>query len=131
VTLRFHATVDEFERATQRPWFSAAAAVNGELHLVPIAGLRDRGLLEQTIRRGMVHVMVDGPLGSRPAWVREGAALYYSSAHDAPIEGRRTCPGDVELLRPVSPGALSNAYARARACFARQIAAGRSWRDVK
>ena len=40
-------------------------------------------------------------------------------------------PDDNELLHPVSVGALSNAYARARACFARQIAAGKSWRDVK
>jgi hypothetical protein len=31
----------------------------------------------------------------------------------------------------VSVGALSNAYARARSCFARQIADGKSWRDVR
>jgi len=37
----------------------------------------------------------------------------------------------VELLHPVSAGALGDAYARARNCFARQIAAGRSWRDVR
>ena len=49
----------------------------------------------------------------------------------APSSGRGSCPGDAELLRPVSVGALNNAYARARACFARQIAAGRNWRDVR
>jgi hypothetical protein len=31
----------------------------------------------------------------------------------------------------VSVGALSNAYARARACFAKQIQSGRAWRDVR
>jgi hypothetical protein len=58
-------------------------------------------------------------------WVREGAALYF--AGDQPIPGepkqrpafrpepRASCPADSELLRPVSVGALSNAYARARA----------------
>jgi hypothetical protein len=46
-------------------------------------------------------------------------------------EPRASCPTDVELLRPVSVGALSNAYARARVCFARQIAAGKTWKDVR
>jgi hypothetical protein len=31
----------------------------------------------------------------------------------------------------VSVGAWSNAYARARTCFAKQIASGRSWKDVR
>jgi hypothetical protein len=31
----------------------------------------------------------------------------------------------------VSVGALTNAYARARACFARQIAAGKTWKQIK
>src|SRR5207253_1029236 len=38
---------------------------------------------------------------------------------------------DNELMRPVSVGALSNAYARARACFAKQIQAGTNWKDVR
>ena len=42
-----------------------------------------------------------------------------------------SAPADNELLQPVSAGALSNAYSRARACFAKQIQAGTSWRDVK
>jgi hypothetical protein len=88
-----------------------------------------------------VHAMADGVLGKRPAWVREGAAIYFAGERPIPgqatdrsslrPEPRATCPDDNELLRPVSVGALSNAYARARSCFARQIAAGRSWRDVK
>jgi hypothetical protein len=44
---------------------------------------------------------------------------------------RASCPDDHELLHPVSVGALSNAYARARACFAKQIQSGRSWREVR
>jgi hypothetical protein len=72
--------------------------------------------------------------------VREGAAIYFAGERPIPGESaaaalrqepRAACPEDNELLRPVSVGALSNAYARARSCFARQIAAGKSWRDVK
>lgn len=133
VTIRFHPTTDAFEAATAMPWFSSGAVARGELHLVPVAGLRDRGLLDLTIRRGLVHLMVDGPLGDRPLWIREGAALYFADpAGGATVTTRRpSCPTDAELRRPVSVGALSNAYARARACFAGQIAAGRRWRDVR
>jgi SpoIID/LytB domain protein len=132
VTLRFHATTDEFELATGRPWFSSTAAFNSELHLIPVMALRERGVLDQTIRRGLVHLMVDVPLKDRPAWVREGASLYYSDPKPtASTQGRPQCPTDIELIQPVSAGALSNAFARAKACFARQIGSGRSWRDVR
>ncbi|HEX7140582.1 MAG TPA: SpoIID/LytB domain-containing protein [Vicinamibacterales bacterium] len=132
VTLRFHSTTDEFELATGRSWFSSIAAFNDELHLIPVMALRERGVLDQTIRRGLVHLMVDGPLKDRPAWVREGATLYYSDPKSAaPLQGRLSCPTDIELIQPVSAGALTNAFARAKACFARQVGSGRSWRDVR
>jgi hypothetical protein len=69
-------------------------------------------------------------------WVREGAAIYFSSPRESggasrASTGRVTCPTDEELLRPVSAGAQRDAYARAAACFARQIGAGRKWNEVK
>jgi len=141
VTLRFHATTDDYERATGQPWFTSATAVRGELHLLPLAVLRDRGVLERTIRHELVHLMTDTVLATRQQWVREGAAIYFAGVQ--PIAGdvpqrpvfvpspRASCPDDNELRQPVSVGALSNAFARARACFARQLAAGRTWRDVR
>lgn len=133
VTLRFHATTGDFQRATGQPWFSNGAVVRGELHLVPVAALRDRGMLDQTIRRTLVRLMVDAPLRDRAQWVRDGAALYFADpAGGSQLTGARVvCPTDQELLQPLSAGALSNAYTRARACFARQIAAGRSWQSVR
>ena len=38
---------------------------------------------------------------------------------------------DAELLRPVSAGAQRNAYARAEACFARAIAEGKRWDQIR
>jgi SpoIID/LytB domain protein len=141
VTLRFHPTTDAYEQATGRAWFTSATLRNGEIHLLPPATLRDRGVLERTIRHELVHLMTDSVLGARPQWVREGAAIYF--AGEPPIAGepqqrpafkppaKPSCPADAELLRPVSVGALANAYARARACFARELQSGKSWRDVK
>jgi SpoIID/LytB domain protein len=141
ITLRFHPTTDDYERATGHAWFTSGAIVNNELHLLPLAVLRDRGVLERTIRHELVHAMADSALGTRPAWVREGAAIYFAGEPVIPgepkqrpafkPEPRASCPGDNELQHPVSVGALSNAYARARACFAKQIQAGRTWRDVR
>ena len=150
VTLRFHPTTDAYELATRQPWFTSGAVLGETLHLLPLAVLRERGVLDRTIRHELVHLMTDDALASRPAWVREGAAIYF--AGERPIAGeaptpfdaaqRRQrpayrpdphagCPADRELLQPVSVGALANAFARARACFVKQIEAGKSWRDVK
>jgi SpoIID/LytB domain protein len=141
VTLRFHPTTDDYERATDRAWFTSGALVNGEIHLLPLAVLRERGVLERTIRHELVHLMTDSVLDRRSQWVREGAAIYFAGTKPIPGEPRQwppfrpdpraSCPADNELLRPVSIGALANAYSRARDCFAKQIQAGKSWRDVK
>lgn len=139
VTLRFHPTIDSYQQATREPWFTSGALIDGEVHLPPPIVLRDRGMLERTIRHELVHVMTDGVLAGRPLWVREGAAIYFAGRPvvpgangDVPAALPRTsCPADVELMRPVSAGALTTAYARAQACFVRQMAQGKSWRDVK
>jgi stage II sporulation protein D len=141
ITLRVHPTADDYEQATGQAWYTSGAVVKGELHLLPLTVLRERGVLERTVRHELVHVLTDAVLAQRPAWVREGAAIYF--AGERPIPGeiaqrpafrptpRASCPSDAELLRPVSVGALSNAYARARVCFAKQIDAGKTWRDVR
>jgi stage II sporulation protein D len=132
ITVRFHPTIDDYARATAQPWFTSGAIVDGELHLPPLTELRDRGVLDRAMRHELVHLMTDGLLATRPLWVREGAASYFSDRDIAlPAAVRAPCPDDNELRRPVSAGALANAYARARACFARQVEQGRTWKDVR
>jgi SpoIID/LytB domain protein len=139
VTLRFHPTVDSYEQATKEPWFTSGAIVNGEIHLLPPTVLRERGVLERTLRHELVHVMTNAALAGRPLWVREGAAMYFAGAlaipggvDTRPVDPPRTsCPDDAELLRPVSVGALTNAYARAQSCFVRDLSKRKSWRDIK
>jgi SpoIID/LytB domain protein len=149
VTLRFHPTISSYEQATLEPWFTSGAFVNGEIHLLPPAMLRERGVLESAIRHQLVHAMAAPPLAGRPLWVLEGAAQYFAGADPGSgirdpgagmttptmrkpvLQPRTECPADSELSQPVSIGALMNAYARARLCFARQVAQGKSWRDVR
>lgn len=127
-----HPSDESYERTTARHWFTFGAFTRGGLHLMPIDQLRQRGLLERVVRRELVHALADEALINRPQWVRDGAALYF--ADPTPVDGdsgRAACPADADLLQPVSAGALAQAYAQARACFARQIRGGRAWRDVR
>jgi hypothetical protein len=127
----FHASAADYEKASGHPWFTSGAVAGGVLHFLPAAVLRDRGVLERTVRRGLVAQLTASSLAGRPLWIREGIAGYFADP-DAPLpETRGSCPSDAELAQPVSAGALGDAYARARACVARQITGGRSWREVR
>jgi SpoIID/LytB domain protein len=132
IVLRFHPTVESYQRATAQPWFTAGAIVRAEMHFVPLTVLRDRGLLEQTVRRELVHLLTEPTLADRPLWVREGAAAYFAGERAPDVRAAKgSCPTDDELRNPVSPGALQLAHTRATACFARQIAAGKKWSAVR
>jgi hypothetical protein len=135
VIVQVHPTTAEYERATGRRWFTSGAVVGGAVHLLPLAMLRDRGMLERTVRRQLAQMMTAPALADRPRWVNVGAALYFGDSGAEPssgrVEPRASCPTDAELARPVSAGALADVYARARACVARQLATGKSWRDIK
>jgi hypothetical protein len=140
ITFRLHPTIESYQRATGRPWYTAGATLGTDIHLVPLTVLRERGLLERTIRYELVHVLTRSALSSRPLWVREGVAAYFAGEGSVPGEAARrvvipgvkmSCPDDREFAQPSSPGALSNAYARAAACVRRQIAAGKRWSDIR
>jgi stage II sporulation protein D len=125
----------EYERVSGRRWFTFGSLVNGELHLLPISMLRERGMLELTVRRQLVRAMTEPQLAGKPLWVREGVALHFAalpgSSTQSPAAASGACPADDELARPLSPGALSDAYARARGCVERQLRNGRSWREIR
>ena len=132
VRVRFHETAEQFERAAARPSFQLATLTGDEIQLAPLWMLRERGMLERAVRRSFVHAIVDSVLPERPAWVREGAAVYFADPPAvAPGTSRITCPTDDELQHPVSIGSLGEAWTRARTCFERQVSGGRDWRRVR
>ena len=132
IVLRFHPTTESYRRATGKPWFTSAAAIGREIHLVPLDVLRQRGTLEATIRHELVHVLTEPLLEGRPLWIREGAAEYFSRMRgvEAPA-GSGSCPTDRELDRPASSDALGAAYRRAAACVAARINAGAKWSEIR
>ena len=132
LTLTVHPTVESFGRATGQPWWVAASTVGTAIDLLPVTVLRQRGILESTVRHEIAHAVVDPAIATRPRWVREGVAQYFSTPDGPAVPpGRPSCPTDAELLRPVSAGAQREAYSRAERCVRRAIAAGAAWRDVR
>lgn len=133
VRITVHPTVESFGRATGQPWWTSGATNGAEVDLLPITMLRQQGQLERTIRHELTHVLLDAALANRPMWVREGAAAYYARPESARLgkPDRVACPSDAELTRPLSAGAQRDAYARAEVCFARAIADGKTWDQVR
>lgn len=128
-----HPTVESFGRSTGQPWWVSGATDGAQIELLPIAVLRRQGQLDRTIGHEVTHALLDATLAKRPMWVREGAAAYYANPANAKAvkPDRVPCPNDAELLRPISAGAQRDAYARAEACFARAIADGKKWNEVR
>jgi SpoIID/LytB domain protein len=130
IRITVHPDVTSFSRATARPWWTAGATDGAAISLLPIGLLRRHGQLERTIAHELAHVMLDSALAGKPLWVREGAAVHFSGARLRPPHGDARCPSDAELAKPRDAAAHRDAYARAAACVVRELAAGRSWRDI-
>ena len=128
-----HPSVESFGRTTGQPWWVSGATVGAAIDLLPITILRQQGQLDRTIRHEVTHALLDATLAKRPMWVREGAAAYFAAPESSRTArpSRVECPSDAELLRPVSAGVQRDAYARAEACFARGIAGGKRWDEIR
>jgi stage II sporulation protein D len=132
IRLTVYPDVEGFGRATGQPWWVSGATSGASIGLLPVTLLKQRGQLERTIRHEVAHVLLDRDLATKPMWVREGAAAYFAGAAAGRVLPADTlCPTDVELRKPSSADALRDAYSRAESCFHRQLAAGKTWRDVR
>lgn len=126
-----HPTIDAFVRATGQPWWVSGMSDGAQIDLVPMVLLRQRAQVERTILREVARLLVDSALEDKPMWVREGAVAYFAEPSSKDVSVRGRCPADDELMRPVSAGAHRNALARAEACFRREIARGKTWRQIR
>lgn len=124
-----HASLDAFGRATGQPWWVPASTVGTAIDLAPISALRQRGVLESTIRYEVASAVVAPHLTRAPGWARVGAAIMLSAPPidpAVPPPGRVACPTDAELFRPVSGGAQREAFLRAERCVRREVGRGRA-----
>jgi SpoIID/LytB domain protein len=130
LTVRLHGSLDAFRRATGQPWWVSAVVRGGEIDLAPVAMLDSRDGLERTLERAVAEALVAPALENRDAWVRVGAARYFTGG-ERPVEGRLRCPADADLTAAVSAAAQREAEARAEACFAQAFGRGGDWREIR
>ncbi len=135
VALRFHPTVESYQRATGLPWYTAGATHERTIELLPFGVLRQRGLLESTLRHEFAHALTNERLQGAPLWMHEGVAVWASRGPSAaaqtpagPVPAAMKCPSDAELTKASSGEAIQRLYEQAAQCYGRELAAGRSWR---
>lgn len=118
IVVRFHPTVESYQRATGRAWFTAGSTRGTQVDLLPLSTLRTRGLLDVTLRHELAHVVTSASMEGQPLWMREGAAVWAEQARQ-PDRGAAAvpCPSDEEFERAASAEALRGLYDRARACY--------------
>ena len=123
IVVRFHPTVESYQRATGRAWFTAGSTRGTQVDLLPLSTLRTRGLLDVTLRHELAHVVTSASMEGQPLWMREGAAVWAEQARP-PDRGTaaaprvsESCPSDDEFGRAASAEALRGLYDRARACY--------------
>lgn len=75
----FNATTGDFVARTGMPSWASAATRKNKIELQPLALLKQRRILETTLRHELAHALIDTlGNGQTPRWLAEGMAIYLS-----------------------------------------------------
>jgi SpoIID/LytB domain protein len=119
VEIVFNATTGDFTGRTGMPAWAAAATRNNRIELQPLRLLKQRRILETTLRHELVHVVIDSLGGKQtPRWLAEGMALHVAGEGkllQRSREGKQPSPELVEqtLASVKSAAEMQAAYATA------------------
>ena len=115
--LIFNASTGDFVSRTGMPSWAAAATDKNKIELQPLPLLKQRRILESTLRHELAHVLIDA-LGNNPRWLAEGMAIYLAGEGKL-LEPYRSDTAtsaetiDRQLTAPKSPAEMRTAYANA------------------
>jgi stage II sporulation protein D len=116
IQLRVFPNLDAYRNATGQPGWIAAYTRGHTISLQPLATLKQRAILDSTLRHELIHLFVESRARSGlPLWFREGLVLYLSEPEqNAPPVVMSQREMENALEHPQSQEALRRAYAAAR-----------------
>ena len=115
----FNETTGDFVGRTGMPPWAAAATHKTTIELQPFKLLKQRRILETTLRHELVHVLIDAIGGGQtPRWLTEGMALFLAGEGRLLESNRQTSVLSVAMVEqalnaPKSAGEMKSAYAAA------------------
>ena len=113
IDIRVYPDLDTFRNATGEPGWVAAHTANRRIDLQPAEALRGRGILEDTLRHELMHVIIEAHAApGLPIWFREGLVEYLDRAPAVPA-GALHPPSDGDLQQTADPARARQAYADA------------------
>lgn len=117
LNLNFNASTGDFVARTGMPSWAAAGADKNQIELQPLPLLKQRRILESTLRHELAHAVID-TLGNNPRWLAEGTAIYLAGEGKLlePYRSQTSTSAetiDRQLIAPKSPTEMRTAYANA------------------
>ena len=112
----FNATTGDFVARTGMPSWAAAATRKNRIELQPLTVLKQRRILETTLRHELAHALIDAlGNGQTPRWLAEGMAVYLSGEARLFKPAKSTSVANVEqaLAAAESAAGMKTAYAAA------------------
>lgn len=115
----FNETTGDFVGRTGMPPWAAAATKKTRIELQPLKLLKQRRILETTLRHELVHVLIDAIGGGQtPRWLTEGMALFLAGEGRLLESNRQTGAMSTAMVEqalnaPKSAGEMKSAYAAA------------------
>jgi hypothetical protein len=118
--LVFNATTGDFVARTGLPPWAAAATGKNKIELQPLSILKQRRILDSTLRHELAHALIDTLSTSQtPRWLSEGLAVYLTGEEKLlePYRSEKPNAGETErlLTAPKTPAEMRTAYANAYA----------------
>jgi hypothetical protein len=112
----FNATTGDFVARTGMPSWASAATRKNKIELQPLAILKQRRILETTLRHELAHVLIDAlGNGQTPRWLAEGMAIYLAGEGRLFEQTKPTSVANIEqaLAAAKSAAEMKTAYAAA------------------
>jgi len=115
--LQVFSTLDSYRNETGEPGWVAASTRVHTIRLQPIALLKNKSILESTLRHELFHLLIESKSRAGiPLWFREGLALYLASPEntDSANSGMSDQQLEAQLTHPASREEMERSYAVAK-----------------